>query len=95
VRHNVPDGWAHVKTERDDGRVVLSVTNSGDAVGAEHVERIFEPFQRLDATRASEREGLGLGLSIVKAVAEAHDASVTATPRDGGGLRVAVAFPSA
>jgi signal transduction histidine kinase len=94
VRHNVPGGSVEVRTERRDGEAVLSVANSGPEVPDHHVARMFEPFERLDGGRIG-ADGLGLGLSIVQAVAEAHDASLTATPREGGGLAVEVALPAA
>ena len=52
--------------------------------------RLFRPFQR-----EGEAPGLGLGLSIVDAIARAHDATVTSRARPGGGLDVEVAFPAA
>ncbi|UQS25827.1 HAMP domain-containing histidine kinase [Amycolatopsis thermalba] len=93
VRHNVPGGWVEVLTRTFDGRAVLVVSNTGPEVPADAIGDIFQPFHRLGATRTG--EGLGLGLSIVEAVARAHDATVTAVPRPGGGLTVTVAFPAA
>ncbi len=58
------------------------------------VERLFQPFQRLDPRRAVYKDGHGLGLSIVRAIASAHDASITAGPMPDGGLSVRVSFPS-
>jgi signal transduction histidine kinase len=55
--------------------------------------RLFEPFQRIDGTRTSTADGLGLGLSIVKAIADAHTAAITTTLSDRGGLSIEVAFP--
>jgi signal transduction histidine kinase len=59
------------------------------------VGRLFLPFQRLGAERAQHRDGHGLGLAIVRAIADAHGASLTATARQEGGLDVAVIFPPA
>jgi signal transduction histidine kinase len=94
VRHNVPGGSVQVRTERRNGAAVLHVSNTGPEVAEHHVAQMFEPFERLDGGRVG-ADGLGLGLSIVQAVAEAHDASVTAAPRDGGGLTVEIALPAA
>lgn len=85
LRHNVPGGWAEVTC----GGGVLRVANTGPVVT--DVDRLFEPFHR--GGRARSGEGLGLGLSIVRAIASAHGATVTAAPRDGGGLVVTVTFP--
>jgi signal transduction histidine kinase len=78
-----------------DSRAVLSVANTGATVPAAAVDRLFQPFQRLAADRTSYGEGLGLGLSIVQAIADAHGASIAARPRPGGGLLVEVTFPKA
>jgi hypothetical protein len=58
------------------------------------VDRLFEPFQRLGASRTSHQEGLGLGLSIVRAIATAHDAALAARPLASGGLAIEVSFPA-
>ncbi|MGH3152132.1 MAG: ATP-binding protein, partial [Streptosporangiaceae bacterium] len=57
------------------------------------VERLFQPFQRLGRRRANYKDGHGLGLSIVRAIAIAHHASITACPGPEGGLIVSVTFP--
>jgi signal transduction histidine kinase len=92
VRHNVPGGWVEVATATRSGRGVLSVSNTGPVIAPGQVERLFQPFGRLEATRLS-RDGLGLGLSIVTAIAAAHDADLRARPLPGGGLEVEVHFP--
>ena len=95
VRHNVAGGWVEVTTGMGSGRGFLSVANTGPAIPREQVEKLFQPFGRLEATRLSRdaRDGLGLGLSIVTAIAAAHDADLRARPRPGGGLEVEVHFP--
>jgi signal transduction histidine kinase len=92
VRHNIPGGYAEVTTRTRNGHAILSVTNSGPPVPPSEVERLFQPFQRLGSRRVS-RAGHGLGLSIVRAIASAHDATVTASALPGGGLAVQVTFP--
>jgi signal transduction histidine kinase len=94
VRHNVPGGRVEVATGVRSGRSVLSVSNTGPVIAPDQVERLFQPFGRLEATRLS-RDGLGLGLSIVTAIAAAHDADLRARPLPGGGLEVEVHFPPA
>jgi signal transduction histidine kinase len=93
IRHNVPGGRAEVVTGVKDGRAVLSVTNTGPLIPPAEVDRLFQPFQRLDPRRANYKDGHGLGLSIVRAIATAHDATITAHPITGGGLCVSVVFP--
>ena len=93
LRHNVPGGRLGVSTGTRNSRAILSVLNTGPAVPATAVDQLFQPFHRLAADRTSRGEGLGLGLSIVQAIADAHGASITARPQPGGGLLVEVAFP--
>ena len=95
VQHNVDGGRVSLATEMDDGRAVLTVSNTGPRVPAGELDRLFQPFQRLDTTRTSSASGLGLGLSIVKAIADAHDATVTADAPAEGGLHIRVGFRAA
>jgi signal transduction histidine kinase len=91
IAYNVPGGSVEVRTGVRDGRAVLTVVNTGDPIPPDRVAGLFEPFQRLDRTvgRAGHH---GLGLSIVRAIAVAHDADITAAPGPDGGLRVEVTF---
>ncbi|NJQ02590.1 sensor histidine kinase [Streptomyces zingiberis] len=91
VGYNVPGGLVRVTTGTEGGRSVVCVVNSGPEVPPEQVERLFEPFQRLGRTAGDGHHGLGL--SIVRAIATAHDATITARARPGGGLLVRVSFP--
>jgi signal transduction histidine kinase len=98
LRHNVPGGRVTVATAVTAGWPVLSVSNTGPVIPAAEVDRLFQPFQRLNGERLSGRQlrhdgGHGLGLAIVRAIAEAHGASLTARARPEGGLDVEVAFP--
>ncbi len=93
VRYNHPGGRVDVRTASDGGCSVLSVTNTGPVVDADELERVFEPFARLGSGRAAQTDGHGLGLSIVRAIASAHGAGVTATAQPQGGLALEVTFP--
>jgi signal transduction histidine kinase len=95
IRHNTPGGWVSASTGLRAGRAVLTVANSGPVIPPAQVGRLFEPFQRLGEDRVAGPGGSGLGLSIVKAVAAAHDAWVHARALPGGGLEVQVHFPAA
>jgi signal transduction histidine kinase len=93
VRYNLPGGRVEVATATDAERAVLSMANTGPVVPPAQVDRLFEPFQRLgDRTFQSDGHH-GLGLSIVRAIAAAHDATLTASARPEGGLAVEVSFP--
>ncbi len=93
VRHNVPGGDIQVSTSASPAGAVLSVTSSGQEVPAAEVDRLFQPFRRLGPRPARRDGGHGLGLSIVRAIATAHAATITAQPRPGGGLTIEVTFP--
>jgi signal transduction histidine kinase len=93
VRYNRPQGRVGLRTRTADGRALLSVTNTGPVVPADELARLFEPFQRLGRDRTATAEGHhGLGLSIVRAIATAHGATLDARPAPGGGLEVTVGF---
>lgn len=94
VRYNVPGGRVELSTFSDAGGAVLTVVNTGPRIASADVDRLFEPFHRLGHARTSADGHHGLGLSIVRAVALAHRATVTATPRPEGGLAIAVRFPA-
>jgi signal transduction histidine kinase len=93
LRYNQPHGRIDVTTTAKDGRAILTVANSGPPIPPEEVERLFRPFQRLGADRTDQSDGLGLGLSIVQAIATAHQATLTAHAQPGGGLEIEVGFP--
>ncbi|GAT65537.1 two-component system sensor histidine kinase [Planomonospora sphaerica] len=93
IRHNLPDGEVWVTSRRCGGSVELTVANTGPTVPPYEMEAIFQPFRRLNGDRLGSEHGSGLGLSIVRAIAVAHDGTVTARPRDRGGLAVAVRLP--
>jgi signal transduction histidine kinase len=96
ILHNRPGGEARIRTAAEDGRAVLRVDNDGLAtISVEAVVRLFEPFARAGSDRLQHREGFGLGLSIVRSVAQAHSAVVDAVPRPNGGLSITVTFPGA
>jgi two-component system sensor histidine kinase VanS len=74
---------------------VLTVENTGDALDPRAVSTLAEPFLRGTERRRRDQAGVGLGLAIVKSIAQAHDGTLTLTPREAGGLRVTVQLPAA
>jgi signal transduction histidine kinase len=93
VRHNIPGGSVQVTTGTSRSRAVLSVASTGPVIPPGQVDRLFRPFQRLNARRARSGNSHGLGLSIVRAIATAHGATITAQAPPGGGLAINVTFP--
>ncbi|MGW2195000.1 sensor histidine kinase, partial [Streptosporangium sp. NPDC001682] len=90
IKYNVRDGQVWISC--DQGGLV--VENTGQPVPPYEVEDLFEPFRRLQGDRVRSARGAGLGLSIVRAIVDAHGGTVTATSRPEGGLRVAITLPS-
>ena len=95
IAYNQPGGNLDVVVGTRVGHAVVSVSNSGPLVPASEVERLLQPFQRNGPERTGHGRGIGLGLSIVHAIAEAHSATLEVHPRAQGGLVVEVAFPAA
>ena len=92
IVHNLPeDGAVWVKTEGS----ALTVENTGAELTPALVATLAEPFQRGTKRIRSDHAGVGLGLAIVKSITQAHDGTLTLTPRPAGGLRVAVQLPAA
>jgi signal transduction histidine kinase len=94
ARHNIPNGRVEIRTKTRAGRALLTVDNTGPLIPANELKRLFLPFQRLDSERTTGTGGLGLGLSIVQAIATAHHAKLNAQARPNGGLHVEVSFPT-
>lgn len=97
VRYNVPGGWVRIETG-SEGRgptqtSKIVVLNSGVSVRPDEVEGLFDAFRRGGRARTGQR-GAGLGLSIVRAIVDAHHGAIDATAQATGGLRVEIRFPA-
>jgi signal transduction histidine kinase len=90
VRHNVPGGRVDVITSGTS----IAVRNTGATIPPGELDRLFEPFQRLRRERGRPSDGHGMGLAIVRAIATAHGATISARAPDSGGLDVEVVFPA-
>jgi signal transduction histidine kinase len=95
VRYNHGQGRIWLRTGSDNGSAWLVVGNTGFDVDPADVPRLFEPFRRAVRDRTGSGRGAGLGLSIVRAVCDAHGGTVGAVALDEGGLEVTVRLPSA
>jgi signal transduction histidine kinase len=94
IRYNVADGRVEVRLAANTTEATLTVTNTGPSVAPDQVSRLLEPFQRAAPDRTVSPNGLGLGLSIVADIAQAHGARLEVRPRPEGGLSVTVSFAS-
>ena len=91
IRYNHDGGRVEVRVARS----CIVVSNTGPVDPADAIDDLFEPFRRLHADRTGSATGAGLGLSIVRSIASAHDGTVTARPNgNGGGLTVRVGLPA-
>ena len=96
IVHNLPEhGSVWVTTSVHPESVVLTVENTGEKLTPQLVATLAEPFQRGSRRIRTDHAGVGLGLAIVKSITQAHDGTLTFTPRDAGGLRVTVQLPAA
>jgi two-component system, OmpR family, sensor kinase len=96
VRAHTPEGApVHVRVGSENGSAVLEVEDTGPGLDPEATEKVFERFYRADDSRSRASGGVGLGLSIVAAVAEAHGGSVSARSEPGKGATFQVTLPLA
>jgi two-component system sensor histidine kinase VanS len=96
IVHNLPEhGIVSITTSAHPGHVVLTVENTGEQLTSELAATLTEPFQRGSKRIRTGDAGVGLGLAIVKSIAQAHDGTLTLTPRAAGGLSVAAELPAA
>ena len=96
IVHNLPDGGTvRVSTRTAPGASELVVENTGAVLTRATVATLTEPFQRGTGRIRGDHAGVGLGLAIVRSIADAHEGSLELVPRDGGGLRVVVRLPAA
>jgi signal transduction histidine kinase len=94
LRHNITGGRVDISTATEAGRASISLRNTGAPIPPDAVDRLFQPFQRLGHERIRRIEGHGLGLTIVRAIADAHGAALTGRARPDGGLDIEVSFPA-
>lgn len=93
VKYTPPNGRVVVEVARSNGKVVVSVEDTGIGIPQEEIPRIFERFYRVDKARSRAMGGTGLGLAIVKEIVEGHGGSVHVESQLGKGSKFAVVFP--
>lgn len=86
-------GCAQVSLARDAASVRVTVDDNGPGIPETELQRVFEPFHRLEESRSRDTGGAGLGLSIAQAIVQAHGGEIVLANRPGGGLRAAIVLP--
>jgi signal transduction histidine kinase len=94
IDHTEPDDRIELSARRDGEKVILAVTDSGSGIPATEVGRIFGRFTRVDTGRSRETGGFGLGLAVVKAIAEAHHGSAQVQSTLGQGSVFELQLPA-
>jgi two-component system, OmpR family, sensor histidine kinase VanS len=96
IVHNLPEqGTVWVATSVHPKTVVLTVENTGEQLTPQVASTLVEPFRRGTERIRTDHAGVGLGLAIVNSITQAHDGTLTLTPRAAGGLHVTVQLPAA
>jgi two-component system, OmpR family, sensor histidine kinase VanS len=96
IVHNLPEhGTVQITTSAHPESVALTVENTGEHLTQQRLATLDEPFQRGSERTRIDHAGVGLGLAIVKRITQAHDGTLTLTPRTAGGLCVTVQLPTA
>jgi two-component system sensor histidine kinase BaeS len=93
LRYTPDAGTICLGAGTSDGRLLLSVADTGSGIPAEHLPNIFERFYRADSSRQQETGGSGLGLAIVRSIVEAHGGSVSVASEPGSGTTFTVGLP--
>ena len=93
VKYNVEGGSVSVRVGTEDGKAVVSVTDTGIGIAPEHQERIFERFYRVDKSHSKASGGTGLGLSIVKHAVQYHHGTVELQSEEGKGATIRILLP--
>jgi two-component system, OmpR family, heavy metal sensor histidine kinase CusS len=95
LAHTPPGGAIRLEARAEDGRVLVSVVDTGCGIPPDHLPRVFDRFHRVDPARSTHAGGAGLGLAIVKTIAALHGGRAEIESRPGQGTRVTLALPAA
>jgi two-component system, OmpR family, heavy metal sensor histidine kinase CusS len=94
IKFTPAGGTVGVRLGLSDGLARVEIADTGAGIAAEHLPHVFERFYRVDPARASEAEGVGLGLSICRSIAEAHGGEIRVESAAGRGTRAILTFPA-
>jgi signal transduction histidine kinase len=93
ILYNRRQGGVRIDLRADPREILLTVSDTGVGIAAEHLPRVFDRFFRVDESRSRESGGAGLGLSICRSVVEAHGGTIGATSQLGVGTTFTVRLP--
>ncbi|KAI7282652.1 hypothetical protein KC345_g3348 [Hortaea werneckii] len=93
VKYTNPKGAVHISLKKQNNDVLLSVSNTGEGIAAEHLTRIFDRFYRTDSSRARKQGGYGLGLAIAKSIVDQHKGKIYAKSVAGESTTFHVQLP--
>ena len=95
IKYTQAGGRVELSAERDGHQAVVEVRDTGEGMDPADVDRIFEPFVRLDPARARDTGGSGLGLSIVRSIVSTHAGTLSVQSARGAGSTFTIRLPSA
>ena len=93
IKYNTAGGYVNVRVGRENGKTVITVSDSGIGIPAEHQQHIFERFYRVDKSRSKQRGGTGLGLSIVKHIVNSMNGNIDLRSVPEQGTEIKVTLP--
>lgn len=93
IRYNRDGGSVYVSVNKRDTNAVIAVRDTGRGISPEYIERVFEPFFRVDKSRSRELGGVGLGLALVREIVRLHDGSIAVSESNEEGTTFEVVFP--
>lgn len=94
INHTPPAGRITLGARRENGSVLIDVTDTGCGIPAEHLPRVFERFHRVDPSRSKHTGGAGLGLAIVKSIAKLHGGTAAVESHPNAGSRFTLSMPA-
>lgn len=93
IRYNRDGGSVYVSVNKRDTNAVIAVRDTGRGISPEYIERVFEPFFRVDKSRSRELGGVGLGLALVREIVRLHAGSIAVSESNEEGTTFEVVFP--
>lgn len=93
IRYNRDGGSVYVSVNKRDTNAVIDIRDTGSGIAPEYIERVFEPFFRVDKSRSRELGGVGLGLALVREIVRLHDGSIAVSESNEEGTTFEVVFP--